>query len=108
MNQKATELLREADPKNRQKIEKENLEINAAWNKFINDLEGRRDKLNSVANQWDTFEKKLNSFENQIIRLEERSRHVELIVRSRRQLEDTKNVIQVSGKYIWPLYLLLS
>lgn len=62
----------------------------------MNNLENRREALSTLAQHWEDFDHKYIAFENQITRLDERSRHVDPVVRSRRQLEDTKNVIQVT------------
>lgn len=95
LNEKAREILRQADPVNRSKIEQQNTEINKSWTDLLNNLENRREALSILAQHWEDFDNKYLAFESQITRLDERSRHVDPVVRSRRQLEDTKNVIQV-------------
>lgn len=100
MNERAHGILRQADPLNREHIEKQNIAINRDWTDLIDNFETRRDTLTTLSQHWEEFDNKLHSFENQIIRLEERSRHVDPVVRSRRQLEDTKHVIQVKNSEI--------
>lgn len=95
MNEKAAHILRQADPTNRERIEQQNTDLNRDWRQVIDSFETRRDHLAVLAQHWEEFDNKLHAFENQIIRLEERARHVDPVVRSRRQLEDTKHVIQV-------------
>lgn len=95
MNEKAAHILRQADPTNRERIEQQNTDINRDWRLVIDNFETRRDRLAVLAQHWEEFDNKLHAFENQIIRLDERTRHVDPVVRSRRQLEDTKHVIQV-------------
>lgn len=95
LNKKAQEILRQADPTNRERIEKQNTDINRDWRTVIDNFETRKDVLTTLALHWEEFDNKLHAFENQIIRLEERLRNVDPVVRSRRQLEDTKHVIQV-------------
>lgn len=100
LNQKAQEILREADITNRGQIEQENTQINRDWKGFITNLENRVEALAGLAQHWEDFDKRINTFENQLTRLDERQRNVDQVVRSRRHLEDTKNVVQVSKKLI--------
>lgn len=104
LNEKAREILRQADPVNRSKIEQQNTDINKDWSNLLNNLENRREALSTLAQHWEDFDNKYLAFESQVTRLDERSRHVDPVVRSRRQLEDTKNVIQVihiDVQYLW-------
>lgn len=96
LNQKAQEILREADITNRSQIEQENTQINRNWKDIINNLENRVEALAGLAQHWEDFDKRIHNFENQLARLDERQRNVDQVVRSRRHLEDTKNVVQVS------------
>lgn len=57
---------------------------------------GRIEALSGLAQHWEDFDKRIHTFENLLVRLDERQRNVDQLVRSRRHLEDTKNVIQVS------------
>ena len=96
MNQQAQGLIRQADSHGRQLIEKENADLNKLWNDLIRGLENRRDNLQNVAERWDDFENRLHNSQKDLGRLEDKLRNVDLVVRSRRHLEDTKNAIQVS------------
>lgn len=95
-NQQAQGLLRQADSRNRQLIEQDNLELNRLWQELISSLEQRRENLQAVAEKWDDFENKLLGWEKAIGRLSDKFRNVDPVVRSRRHLEDTKHAIQVS------------
>lgn len=96
LNQKAQEILREADLNNRNSVELENTHINNDWKERIHNLESRVEALAGLAQHWEDFDKRIHTFENQLVRLDERQRNVDQVVRSRRHLEDTKNVVQVS------------
>lgn len=96
MNQRALDLLRQADSVNRTHIETENTEINEIWKKRLYELENRIETLRELSEHWDEFDKRIHSFENKLARLDERNRNVDSVVRSKQHLEDTKNVIQVS------------
>lgn len=96
LNDKAQEILRQADTINHSNTEQENLNINKDWNDLVKNLENRLDTLAGLAKHWEDFDKTIHTFENQLIRLDERGQNVDQVVRSRRHLEDIKNVIQVS------------
>lgn len=98
-NQQAQGLLRQADARNRQLIEQDNLQLNRLWQELIASLEKRRDNLQSVADKWDDFENRLLTWEKAIGRLSDKFRNVDPVVRSRRHLEDTKHAIQVSPRF---------
>lgn len=96
--------MRQADARNRQLIEQDNLELNRLWQDLIASLEKRRDNLQSVADKWDEFENRLLSWEKAIGRLSDKFRNVDPVVRSRRHLEDTKHAIQVSVSDVILIY----
>lgn len=98
LNELAHAILRQADPVNRERIDRDHAALNADWAALIARFETRREALAALQQQWEDFENKLHAFETQTIRLDERTRNVDGVVRSRRQLEDTKHVIQVSAR----------
>lgn len=95
VNQQAQGLIRKADAGNRQAIENSNADLNKSWSDLLDELKKRRDSLHNLAENWNQLEDKLHSLEKSIERLEDKFRHVDSVVRSRRHLEETKNVIQV-------------
>lgn len=97
VNQQAQALIRQADARNRQLIEQDNASLNRSWQDLVHSLEQRRDNLQQLAEHWDGFENSLHGWEKALGRLEDKFRNVDLTVRSRRHLEDTKNAIQVSA-----------
>ncbi|XP_032294435.1 muscle-specific protein 300 kDa isoform X26 [Drosophila virilis] len=94
VNQQAQSLIRQADARNRQLIEQDNAALNRDWQDLVHSLEQRRDKLQQLAEHWDSFENGLHGWEKALGRLEDKFRNVDPTVRSRRHLEDTKNAIQ--------------
>lgn len=96
VNQQAQGLIRKADAANRQAIESSNGDLNKQWSDLAEDLKKRRESLQNLADNWDQLEDKLHALEKALERLEDKFRHVDSVVRSRRHLEETKNVIQVS------------
>uniref|UniRef100_A0A1B0C1F9 KASH domain-containing protein n=1 Tax=Glossina palpalis gambiensis TaxID=67801 RepID=A0A1B0C1F9_9MUSC len=96
VNQQAQALIREADARNRQLIEQDNAQLNRLWQDLIKNLEQRLEKLQTIADKWDSFENRLLAWEKALSRLSDKFRNVDPVVRSRRHLEETKHVIQVS------------
>uniref|UniRef100_A0A1A9ZET3 Uncharacterized protein n=1 Tax=Glossina pallidipes TaxID=7398 RepID=A0A1A9ZET3_GLOPL len=94
VNQQAQALIREADARNRQLIEQDNAQLNRLWQDLIKSLEQRLDKLQTIADKWDSFENRLLAWEKALSRLSDKFRNVDPVVRSRRHLEETKHVIQ--------------
>jgi len=93
-NQRSQDLVRQADSVSRANIEQQTNQINSDWKNLVNDLENRIDNLKGLSQHWYEFDKRIHLLENQLVRLDERSRNVDSVVRSKRHLEDTKNVIQ--------------
>ena len=87
-------MIRQADARNRQLIEQDNVGLNRSWQDLVRSLEQRRDNLQQLAEHWDGFENSLHAWEKALGRLEDKFRNVDPTVRSRRHLEDTKNAIQ--------------
>lgn len=95
LNQQAQQIIRQSDSTNRTNIEEENTTINIEWKRIITELETHIDILRDLSRHWDEFDKRIQSFENQLQRLDERNRNIDTVVRSRPHLEDTKNVVRV-------------
>lgn len=98
-NQRSQDLVRQADSVSRTNIEHQTNQINSDWKNLVSDLENRIENLKGLSQHWEEFDKRIHLLENQLARLDERSRNVDSVVRSKRHLEDTKNVIQVSALY---------
>lgn len=99
LNQRTQEILRKADATNHQQIEAETAQLNADWNKKLTDLENHIETIRGLCEHWQGFDKRVHSFENQLTRLDERNRNVDLVVKSKQHLDDTKNVYQVSDRF---------
>uniref|UniRef100_A0A1A9ZGA1 KASH domain-containing protein n=1 Tax=Glossina pallidipes TaxID=7398 RepID=A0A1A9ZGA1_GLOPL len=92
VNQQAQALIREADARNRQLIEQDNAQLNRLWQDLIKSLEQRLDKLQTIADKWDSFENRLLAWEKALSRLSDKFRSADPVVRSRRHLEETKHM----------------
>lgn len=96
LNQRAQDLIKQADASNHNRIDEETAQINARWTKKLTDLEANIEKLNVLGEHWQDFDKRIALFENQLIRLEERCQNVDTAIKSKQQLDDTKTIYQVS------------
>ncbi|KAL3268198.1 hypothetical protein HHI36_007323 [Cryptolaemus montrouzieri] len=106
--QRVSEISQQADERNIKNIEKQSREVSNEWASLISDLEVRRETLTKLAQIWDTFEGRWQNFESLLTGIEERSKHVETIVRNKEHelqseadsLEDYKNEIEELSKNI--------
>lgn len=96
MNQRAQELIKQADSINHTQIDDETANVNADWNRKIADLENHIEKLNGLCEHWQDFDKRIALFENQLNRLDERSKNIDTAIKSKQHLDDTKNIYRVS------------
>lgn len=95
LQQKATEIIKQADAKNKQTIQSQSKEVSDEWEKLVADLQRRRDALNALAAAWEVFEGRWQHFESVLVGVEEKSKHVDTIVRNRQQVIATQHVIEV-------------
>lgn len=96
LNQRAQEIKREADSVNHTQIDDETAQLNAAWNKKLADLQNHIDTLSVLCGHWKEFEKRVEQFEYQLTRLDERNRNIDAAIKSKQHLDDTKHIYQVS------------
>lgn len=112
--ERVTEICKRADKNNKQQIQKESAEVSNEWYNLISDLENRRDTLSKLAQVWETFEGRYQHFESLLTGLEEKSKHVDLVVRNRQHVINTKQNIEVikadyrGKKSFWKLFWCLS
>lgn len=98
LNQRAQELIKQADAPNHSHIDEQTGQLNAHWTKKLTELEANIEKLNVLSEHWQDFDKRIALFENQLIRLEERCQNVDTAIKSKQQLDDTKAIYQVSER----------
>lgn len=98
LNQRAQEIIRQANSSNHTQIDDETTQLNNAWNKKLADLQNQIDTINALCSHWQDFEKRVEQFENQLTRLDERHRNIDTAIKSKQHLDDIKNVYQVKQK----------
>lgn len=104
LNDKTQEIIKKSDQRNRQIISKENLNINQEWSNLINNLDNKLERLQSITGYWKEFDNKFSDLENSISNINQRYQHIDLVVKSKRQLEEVKNSIEVSLTFIYNLF----
>lgn len=96
LNQRAQELIKQADASNHNRIDNETAQLNGRWTKKLTELEANIEQLNVLSEHWQDFDKRIALFENQLTRLDERCQNVDTAIKSKQQLDDTKAIYQVS------------
>lgn len=95
LTEKSNELEKQADPESKTQLQENIKEINDEWRGLVNSLETRRETLSVLAQHWEQFEAQLQLLENNVCRIEEKAKLVDMVIRSKPQLEETRNNLQV-------------
>lgn len=96
MNQRAQELMRLADSTNHTRIDDEIFDLNNDWKKKLHELENHIETLTVLSNHWRDFDKRIESLDSQLNRLDEKISNTEFVVKSKQHLLDTKDIYRVS------------
>lgn len=103
--------MKQADSSNRERIQRETADVTSEWTTLISSLEARRDVLSSLASRWEEFEALWQAFESALISCEEKSKHVDIVVRSQPHIIEAHNTLKVrdccSFPGIFRIFLLL-
>lgn len=94
--ERSSEILQQADSRNKVNIQEQTGEVSEQWSSLVSGLESRKQTLSKLAHLWEDFESKWQAFEGKIVAFDERTKHVDLIVRSRQHVIDTKTILQVN------------
>nr|XP_022915902.1 nesprin-1 isoform X7 [Onthophagus taurus] len=93
--ERVNELIKRADKINKQNIGLQSSAVSNEWYSLISDLESRRDTLTKLAQVWETFEGRFQHFEGLLVGLEEKSKHIDLIIRSKQHVTSTIQNIEI-------------
>lgn len=93
--ERANEILKQADQRNKQTIQKQTGEVSEEWASLVSNLENRRDTLTKLAQVWETFEGRWQHFESLLTGIEEKAKHTDNIVRNKEHVIATKKNIEV-------------
>lgn len=97
--ERANEIISQADDRNKKLIEKQISEVSSDWNKLVSDLKRRKDTLGKLAEVWDQFEGRWQNFESLLTGVEEKSKHIDYIVRNKQHVISNKQTIEVSFNF---------
>lgn len=95
LNEKCSELEKQADSASKTKLQCNMVAINEEWRNLVTGLESRRETLSVLAQHWEQFESQLQALENNLCRGEERAKLIDMVVRSKSQLAETRSNLQV-------------
>lgn len=95
-NQLGEKLLHVADQKNREKIQRQNTDINLKWTNTINSIDNQIETLSQIAQNWSDLERDINLIEKGLVVITDKINHLDIGEKSQPLLEETKNNILVS------------
>jgi nesprin-1 len=99
LNEQGKDVLQQADAANKSRIEAQLSEISSDWHDLVSGLEGRRDALEALSKHWEELESRWLSTEAKLNAIEERSKLVDTVVRSKPHLKDTiKSLEELSSE----------
>ncbi|XP_052120036.1 muscle-specific protein 300 kDa isoform X1 [Frankliniella occidentalis] len=94
LNERARELTRLADAANRAHVEQQIAAVNREWEEVVSGVEGRRDALARLAQQWEQFDASWVALEAKVGDAEDTAHHLDLVVRSKAQLRESTKTLQ--------------
>ena len=101
LNELSQHIIDRADTEYRERVQKENTEINKAWTDNSNLLDNLRDNLIQLLHQWDQLEDILHELELKSNSLLEKDKNLDLIVKSTADIENKAHILQVKKAINW-------
>lgn len=92
--------MRQADPSSRQHIESREAAVAAQWGEVSGDLEKRKAALAALSQRWSALDALRQKLATPLAALHARLRHLDPAPRSLAHINDTRNVILVSTRFI--------
>lgn len=96
LNERGQEVLDIADLNNKNTIQKQLEGTNSEWRDLVSGLEGRRQALEALSKHWEDLDNRWNYTETRLTSIEERSKLVDNVVRSKQHVLDTIKSLDVS------------
>nr|XP_050869210.1 muscle-specific protein 300 kDa [Vespula vulgaris] len=96
LNERGREVLHLANPRNKKKIEDQLSEITTEWKELVSGLEGRRDALEALSRHWEELETRYSHVETRLNAIEEKSKLIDTVVRSKQHLQDISKALNES------------
>lgn len=85
-----------ADQQNREKIQRQNTDINLKWTNTINSIDNQIETLSQIAQNWSDLERDINLIEKGLLNIADKTKEIDIGEKSQPLLEETKNNILVS------------
>lgn len=85
-----------ADQQNREKIQRQNTDINLKWTNTINSIDTQIETLSQIAQNWSDLERDINLIEKGLLNIADKTKEIDIGEKSQPLLEETKNNILVS------------
>lgn len=85
-----------ADQSNREKIQRQNTDINLKWTNTINSIDNQIETLSQIAQSWSELESDITIVESSLAKLTDKVKDIEFGQKTQSLLEEVKNNILVS------------
>lgn len=96
MNQLAEKLLHVASQPNRDKIQRQNTDINLKWTNTINSIDNQIETLSQIVQNWTELQRDISTVEKSLSSLADKVKDIEFGQKTQPLLEEVKNSILVS------------
>lgn len=96
MNQLAEKLLHVASQPNREKIQRQNTDINLKWTNTINSIDNQIETLSQIVQNWTELQRDISTVEKSLSSLADKVKDIEFGQKTQPLLEEVKNSILVS------------
>jgi uncharacterized phage infection (PIP) family protein YhgE len=100
LNQLFEKLLHIADQSNREKVQRQNTDINLKWTNTINSIDNQIETLSQIAQNWLDLERDIAAIEKSLSNITDKVKEIDFGQKSQSQLEEVKNNILVSMSLI--------
>lgn len=89
-----------ADQSNREKVQRQNTDINLKWTNTINSIDNQIETLSQIAQNWLDLERDIAAVEKSLLNITDKVKEIDFGQKSQSQLEEVKNNILVSMSLI--------
>lgn len=100
LNQQTEKLLPVADQPNRERIQRQNTDINLKWTNSINSIDNQIETLSHILQNWISLDRDISAIERSLNALKEKVKDIDFCQKSQTQLEEVKNKILVSRRIL--------
>lgn len=98
LNQLAEKLLHVADQPSRERIQRQNQEINLKWTNAINSIDNQIETLSTIVQNWQDLERDLSVIDKSLSSLGDKVKDIDFNQKTQNSLEEVKSDILVSNQ----------